>query len=92
MKVFKKVFFSLRKHHLLFSKQFIELALAHKEDGNFNFKMKKYRFAIINYTEGLKLKCGNIDIDANLHLNRAAAHFHLQNYRFSIVKLTNFAI
>ena len=43
--------------------------------------MKKYRFAIANYTEGLKQKCGNKDIDASLHLNRAAAHFHLSNYR-----------
>lgn len=61
-----------------------DLALSYKEDGNFNFKMKKYRFAIANYTEGLKQKCGNKDIDASLHLNRAAAHFHLSNYRSSL--------
>lgn len=59
----------------------VELALNYKDDGNFNFKMKKYRFAIANYTEGLKQKCGKADLDAALHLNRAAAHFHLENYR-----------
>jgi len=61
-----------------------ELAISYKEDGNFNFKLKKYRFAIANYTEGLKLKSGNKDIDSNLHLNRAAAHFRLSNYRSSL--------
>ena len=58
------------------------MAQAHKDDGNFNFKMKKYRFAIANYTEGLKHKCGNKELVASLHLNRAAAHFHIGNYRF----------
>ncbi len=58
-----------------------DLALAYKEDGNFNFKLKKYRFAIANYTEGLKQKCGKPEIDASLYLNRAAAQFYLGNYR-----------
>ena len=60
---------------------FLDLAVSYKDDGNFNFKLKKYRFAIANYTEGLNQKCGNKDIDASLHLNRAAANFHLSNYR-----------
>jgi len=61
-----------------------DLAVSYKDDGNFNFKLKKYRFAIANYTEGLNQKCGNKDIDASLHLNRAAANFHLSNYRSSL--------
>ena len=56
--------------------------MANKDAGNFNFKMKKYRFAIANYSEGLKHKCGKAEVDASLYLNRAAAHFHLGNYRF----------
>ncbi|RZC36104.1 TPR 11 domain containing protein [Asbolus verrucosus] len=43
-----------------------ELATAYKDDGNFNFKHKKYRMAIISYTEGINIKCGNVDIDASL--------------------------
>ena len=58
-----------------------DLALSYKDDGNFNFKLKKYRFAIANYTEGLKQKCGKPEVDATLYLNRAAAQFHLGNYR-----------
>ena len=31
-----------------------ELAANYKEDGNFNFKCGKYRFAVASYSEGLK--------------------------------------
>ena len=31
-----------------------ELAANYKEDGNFNFKCKKYRMAVISYTEGIR--------------------------------------
>ena len=31
-----------------------ELAKNYKEDGNFNFKCKKYRLAVLAYTEGLR--------------------------------------
>ncbi|CAH2002105.1 unnamed protein product [Acanthoscelides obtectus] len=58
------------------------LALNYKEDGNYNFKYKNYRLAVIAYTEGLKVKCGNPDIDATLLNNRAAAHYFLKNYSF----------
>ena len=33
-----------------------ELAGNYKDEGNFHFKNKKYRLAVANYTEGLKLK------------------------------------
>ncbi|XP_050311726.1 DNA polymerase interacting tetratricopeptide repeat-containing, protein of 47 kDa [Anthonomus grandis grandis] len=58
-----------------------ELAISYKEDGNFNFKHKNYRLAIVAYTEGLKQKCGNPEIEASLLNNRAASHWFLQNYR-----------
>lgn len=61
-----------------------ELATSYKEDGNFNFKVKKYRWAILNYTEGIKIKPTDVSLLASLHLNRAAAHFHLENYRSSL--------
>ncbi|CAN7984772.1 unnamed protein product [Ixodes hexagonus] len=61
-----------------------ELAENYKEDGNNNFKLKKYRWAIASYTEGLKQKCVNPELNAQLYCNRAAAHFHLQNYGSSL--------
>ncbi|XP_044741335.1 DNA polymerase interacting tetratricopeptide repeat-containing, protein of 47 kDa [Chrysoperla carnea] len=61
-----------------------ELAQAYKEDGNFNFKYKKYRLAILAYTEGLRAKSGNDEIDSTLYNNRAACHYFLQNYRSSL--------
>ncbi|KAG5307069.1 TTC4 protein, partial [Acromyrmex insinuator] len=58
-----------------------ELANNYKEDGNFNYKYKKYRLAILSYTTGIKTKCKDDDLIAQLYNNRAAAHFMLQNYR-----------
>lgn len=58
-----------------------ELAATYKEDGNFNFKYKKYRVAVISYTEGLKQNCKDSELNAQLYNNRAAAHFFLKNYR-----------
>jgi len=62
-----------------------ELAKNYKEDGNFNFKCKKYRFATASYTEGLKVKCGVPELETALLTNRAAAQFHVGNYRSSLL-------
>lgn len=62
----------------------LELANSYKDDGNFNFKHKKYRMAIIAYTEGLKIKCNNPELNATLLNNRSAANFFLKNYRSSL--------
>ncbi|XP_051163545.1 DNA polymerase interacting tetratricopeptide repeat-containing, protein of 47 kDa [Leptopilina boulardi] len=61
-----------------------ELANNYKDDGNFNYKYKKYRLAILAYTEGIKTKCKDTDLMAQLYNNRAAANFMLQNYRSSL--------
>lgn len=58
-----------------------ELASNYKEDGNFNYKYKKYRLAILSYTEGIRTKCEDRDLMAQLYNNRAASHFMLKNYR-----------
>ncbi|XP_014241334.1 tetratricopeptide repeat protein 4 isoform X2 [Cimex lectularius] len=58
-----------------------ELANAFKDDGNFNFKCKNYRMAVISYTEGISKKCSNARLNAQLYNNRAAAQFYLKNYR-----------
>ncbi|KAK7076906.1 Tetratricopeptide repeat protein 4 [Halocaridina rubra] len=61
-----------------------EVAQNYKEEGNLQFKYKKYRLAVANFTEGLKQKCPDKDLNAQLHNNRAAAHCHLGNYRAAI--------
>lgn len=62
----------------------LELATNYKEDGNFNFKHKNYRLAIMGYTEGIRIKCGDAEMDASLYNNRAASHWQLKNYRSSL--------
>lgn len=66
-----------------------ELALSYKEDGNFNFKHKNYRLAVIGYSEGIKVRCGNAEIEASLYNNRSAAHWFLQNYRLDLNLIKN---
>jgi len=61
-----------------------ELVANYKEDGNYNFKYKNYRLAIISYTEGIKRKCKDTALMAQLYNNRAAAQFMLKNYRSSL--------
>ncbi|KAL1479788.1 hypothetical protein MTO96_051592 [Rhipicephalus appendiculatus] len=56
------------------------LAEQYKDDGNNNFKLKKYRWAVTSYTEGLRQKCKSLELNAQLYCNRAAAHFRLKNY------------
>ncbi|XP_035452240.1 DNA polymerase interacting tetratricopeptide repeat-containing, protein of 47 kDa [Spodoptera frugiperda] len=62
----------------------LELAANYKEDGNFNFKHKNYRLAILGYTEGIKQRCNDAEINASLYNNRAASHWHLKNYRSAL--------
>jgi hypothetical protein len=43
-----------------------ELGASYKDEGNFHFKNKKYRLAVANYTEGLRLKIGGKKIRNDL--------------------------
>ena len=55
-------------------------ATAHKEEGNEQFRHKRYREAVKEYTAGLKEGLeGGLDktLRAVLCTNRAAAHFYL---------------
>jgi len=58
-------------------------AISYKEDGNEEFKKKKYKISIANYTEGITIKCPDKEVNAVLYTNRAAAQFHIKNYRTS---------
>ncbi|XP_060629542.2 tetratricopeptide repeat protein 4 [Anolis sagrei] len=61
-----------------------EQAKAYKNEGNAYFKEKDYKKAILSYTEGLKKKCSDVELNTVLHTNRAAAQFHLGNYRSAL--------
>lgn len=61
-----------------------QLAGTYKDDGNFYLKHKKVRMAVFSYTEGIRLKCQNPEVNATLYNNRSAAQFFLANYRSSI--------
>ncbi|XP_077981361.1 tetratricopeptide repeat protein 4-like [Glandiceps talaboti] len=61
-----------------------EKAESHKDEGNYFFKKKQYRKAVIAYTEGIKLKFDDVKLKAILFTNRAAAQYHLGNYRSSL--------
>uniref|UniRef100_A0A131XM59 Putative hsp90 co-chaperone cns1 n=1 Tax=Hyalomma excavatum TaxID=257692 RepID=A0A131XM59_9ACAR len=65
-----------------------DLAEQYKTDGNHNFKLKKYRWAVISYTEGLRQKCKNLELNAQLYCNRAAAQFRLKNYGSALADST----
>ncbi|XP_065183128.1 tetratricopeptide repeat protein 4-like [Sycon ciliatum] len=54
---------------------------AYKDEGNDFFKKKKYRQAIIAYTEGLKEKVTDAQVRVVLLSNRAAAQYRLGNNR-----------
>uniref|UniRef100_A0A8C2D9J0 Tetratricopeptide repeat domain 4 n=1 Tax=Cyprinus carpio TaxID=7962 RepID=A0A8C2D9J0_CYPCA len=61
-----------------------EKARSLKDEGNEYFKEKNYKKAIVSYTEGLKKNCIDIELNAVLYTNRAAAHFHLGNMRSAL--------
>ncbi|KAG8132446.1 hypothetical protein E2320_010290 [Naja naja] len=61
-----------------------EQAKTYKNEGNDYFKEKDYKKAVISYTEGLKKKCSDLELNTVLHTNRAAAHFYLGNYRSAL--------
>ena len=62
-----------------------ELAANYKEDGNFNFKCGKYRFAVASYSEGLKARCTDALLNTQLLSNRAAAQYRIGNYRSALI-------
>uniref|UniRef100_A0A8C8TED8 Tetratricopeptide repeat domain 4 n=1 Tax=Peromyscus maniculatus bairdii TaxID=230844 RepID=A0A8C8TED8_PERMB len=61
-----------------------EQAKAYKEEGNDYFKEKDYKKAVVSYSEGLKKKCVDPDLNAILYTNRAAAQYYLGNFRSAL--------
>ncbi|XP_050969473.1 tetratricopeptide repeat protein 4 [Labeo rohita] len=61
-----------------------EKARGLKDEGNDYFKEKNYKKAVVSYTEGLKKNCTDVELNAILYTNRAAAHFYLGNMRSAL--------
>ncbi|XP_075412784.1 tetratricopeptide repeat protein 4 [Tenrec ecaudatus] len=61
-----------------------EQAKTYKDEGNDYFKEKNYKKAVVSYTEGLKKKCADSDLNVVLYTNRAAAQYHLGNFRSAL--------
>ena len=56
---------------------FVAIAEVYKNEGNDEYHKKNFDSAIYFYTEGIKVKCKDEDLNAKLYSNRAAAHFNL---------------
>uniref|UniRef100_A0A2R9A8B8 Uncharacterized protein n=1 Tax=Pan paniscus TaxID=9597 RepID=A0A2R9A8B8_PANPA len=65
-----------------------EQAKTYKDEGNDYFKEKDYKKAVISYTEGLKKKCANPDLNAVHYTNRAAAQYYLGNFHSALSDVT----
>uniref|UniRef100_A0A8C6RXS4 Tetratricopeptide repeat domain 4 n=1 Tax=Nannospalax galili TaxID=1026970 RepID=A0A8C6RXS4_NANGA len=61
-----------------------EQAKTYKDEGNDYFKEKDYKKAVISYTEGLRKKCADLDLNAVLYTNRAAAQYYQGNFRSAL--------
>ena len=61
-----------------------ELVNNYKEDGNENFRQKKYRWAVDSYSKAISINCEDNQLNSIVYNNRASAHYHLQNYRSSV--------
>uniref|UniRef100_A0A023ENY1 Putative dna polymerase n=1 Tax=Aedes albopictus TaxID=7160 RepID=A0A023ENY1_AEDAL len=62
-----------------------ELAEAYKDDGKFYMQHKKFRLAVLSYTEALSFGVTDSEYRAVLYNNRSAANFFLKNYRSSML-------
>ena len=57
----------------------------YKKEGNDEYRSQNFSNAIHFYTEGIKVKCKDVELNAQLYSNRATAHFRLGENRFSLV-------
>ena len=54
----------------------------YNNEGNDEFRKKKFTNAIHFYTEGIRVNCKSKELIAKLHSNRATAHFYLGELLF----------
>ena len=56
---------------------FLAIAEVYKNEGNDEYRKKRFSNAIYSYTEGIKVNCKDNELKAKLYSNRAIAHFYL---------------
>ena len=56
---------------------FLAIAEVYKNEGDEEYRKKDFINAIHFYTEGIKVKCKDEELNAKLYSNRATAHFYL---------------
>lgn len=61
-----------------------DLVKSYKDDGNENFKRKKYRWAVESYSKAIEIGCEDPKLNSIVYNNRASAQFHLGNHRSSL--------
>ncbi|XP_073232029.1 stress-induced-phosphoprotein 1-like [Porites lutea] len=64
------------------------IAETHKNAGNDAFRKDDFVKAINLYSEGIKVKCNDADLNAKLYDNRASAHYHLGKVSFILTLRT----
>ena len=55
----------------------LAIAEVYKNEGNDEYRKKEANNAIHFYTEGIKVNCKDVELNAQLYSNRATAHFYL---------------
>lgn len=55
----------------------IAIAEVYNTEGNREYRVGEYNYALLCYTEGINVNCKDKDLNAILFTNRATAHFHL---------------
>ncbi|XP_016041466.2 tetratricopeptide repeat protein 4 isoform X2 [Erinaceus europaeus] len=84
----RRILIWLASSQLYLMKSDLQKAKTYKDEGNDYFKGKEYKKAVVSYTEGLKKKCNNPDLNAVLYTNRAAAQYYLGNFRSALNDVT----
>ena len=61
---------------------FIAIAEVYKNEGNDEYRKKDFGNAVYFYTEGIKVKCKDEELNAKLYSNRAIAYFYMGEHPF----------
>ena len=66
------------------------IAKVYFEEGNKEYRKKETYNAIYFYTEGIKVNCKDVQLNAKLYSNRATAYFYLGKVLFFVFSVFKF--
>lgn len=55
---------------------FVAIAEVYKSEGNDAFNREEFSSAAAFYSEGIKVNCRDVELNAKLYNNRSMAHFY----------------